>query len=56
MAPAASTTDVCPDRAAHGALAVTLVQVTPAANARGPADGAKRKHARAAARASHAEL
>jgi hypothetical protein len=31
MAPAASTTDVCPDRAAHPALSVRHVQVTPAA-------------------------
>ncbi len=36
MAPAASTTDVCPYRAAHSALAVRLVQVTPAANPREP--------------------
>jgi hypothetical protein len=34
MAPAASTTDVCADRAAHGALDVRLVHVTPAADAR----------------------
>jgi hypothetical protein len=36
MAPAASTTDVCPDRPAHSALRVRLVQVIPAANAREP--------------------
>jgi hypothetical protein len=34
MAPAASITVVCPDLAAHGALAVRLVHVTPAADAR----------------------
>jgi hypothetical protein len=34
MAPAASTTDVCPSRPAHGALVVRLVHVTPAANVR----------------------
>jgi hypothetical protein len=34
MAPAASITDVCPDRAAHGALAVRLAHVAPAADAR----------------------
>jgi hypothetical protein len=37
MAPAASITDVCPDRAAHGAL-VSYVHVTPAANARRATD------------------
>ncbi len=31
MAPAASTTDVCPSRPAHGALVVRLIHVTPAA-------------------------
>jgi hypothetical protein len=36
MAPAASTTDVCPHRAAHGAFAVRRVQVIPAADARAP--------------------
>jgi hypothetical protein len=34
MAPAASTTDVCPSRARHGALLVRFVHVTPATNAR----------------------
>jgi hypothetical protein len=34
MAPAASTTDVCPFRAAHPALVVRLVHVAPAADAR----------------------
>jgi hypothetical protein len=38
MAPAASITDVCPHRAAHGALAIMSLHVTPAANARRPAD------------------
>ncbi len=33
MAPAASITDVCPDRAAHGALVVRLFHMAPAANA-----------------------
>ncbi len=36
MAPAASITDVWEPRASHGALAVRLVQVTPAADAREP--------------------
>ncbi len=39
MAPAASITDVCRNRASHGALVVGLAQVTPAANAREPTDG-----------------
>ena len=34
MAPAASTTDVCPYRAAHSALAARVVKVRPAADAR----------------------
>ena len=33
MAPAASTTVECPNRAAHGALANTSLHVAPAANA-----------------------
>jgi hypothetical protein len=53
MAPAAIT-DVCPHRAAHGALAVRVVQVTPAANAREPTDDTKKAHV--AARASPAVL
>ena len=40
MAPAASTTDVWSARAAHGALAITSVHVTPAAaRAAGPPKG-----------------
>ncbi len=51
MAPAASTTDVCPFRAAHPALAVRHVHVTPAAErARQPAGRADRNHARARGR------
>jgi hypothetical protein len=47
MAPAASTTDVYPDRPAHGALAVRHVHVTPAADrARQPAGRAERNRAR----------
>ncbi len=47
MAPAASTTDVCPNRPAHPALAVRHVQVTPAAKrARQPAGRAERNRAR----------
>ena len=47
MAPAASTTDVCPSRAPHGALAVRHVHVTPAAErARQPAGRAERNRAR----------
>jgi hypothetical protein len=52
MAPeTASTTDVCPYRASHGALVVRLVQVTPAAKRATPADGTHAKaHARPPAR------
>jgi hypothetical protein len=48
MAPATSITDVCPSRAAHGALVVRLVHVIPAANAGRPLKpiAPNRKHAR----------
>jgi hypothetical protein len=56
MAPAASITVECPSRAAHGALAVTSVQLTPAAKrartrpmARTNATRAGRTHGRARA-------
>jgi hypothetical protein len=39
MAPAASITDVCEDRAPHCALAITSLHVTPEANERDTTDG-----------------
>jgi hypothetical protein len=48
----ASTTDVCPYRAAHPAWSVRLVQITPAADALEPGRWHRHKHARAAAGAA----
>jgi hypothetical protein len=49
MEPAASTTDVCPNRPTHGAASVRLVHVTPAAHARQPGRWAE-PHTRARGR------